>query len=496
MKTKTILLFLLSLVLASSCVKDDTSSLTYGYNDYSIEGIEPSYTRLVNSPLEIQTTIKIAHIKDESELDYYWVMTSPANTKVLDTVSRKKDLSMNTPGKYGETISCALYVVDRKRDIRYVKSTSIRITSNYKTGWVLLSEKENNGYLSFISDATKSVYHDLYGTIFNEPMPKAKSIHFKGMGASDSSVGVVLEKESAEKSFFLEGKNFTYFTSLEKLFKTLDYVEGPFKPENISLDPTCQMFGVMYILSNKKIYAKPGSSTIDSNFFGAPVGGDYEVGELYGTTGNSGETFITYDYKNKRYIYTVSDDLLNVRSYSTPAQASFSFDMSNVDVTPLWMGTSSPVYFSSSSYFVSIVKNNTTQAYQLHLIDIVRQKVDNIWGYYPIRVAHKDLPSNIYNPSCQICASANVLYIANDKTIYRMNLELFGNIEPIVTMDERITCLEFASNSSLIVGTDSGKTEFPGNIRIVSTSTENLGEILSKYDGVGGIIKDVVYKPQ
>lgn len=496
MKTKTILLFLLSLVLVSSCLKDDTSPLTSVYDSYSIEGIEPSYSRLINAPLEITPTVKIAHITDDKDLDFFWVMAPVEDMKILDTVSREKNLIINTPGKYGVKISCALYVVDRKRDIRYSKSTSITITSNYKKGWVVLSEKENKGYLSFISDATKSVFHDLYGAIFNEPMPKAKSVHFKGNGANDSYVGVVLEKENAEKSFILEGKNFAYFTPFEKLFLTLDYVNGPFKPENISLDPTCENYGVMYMLTNKKIYAKPGSSTIHTNFFGAPVSGDYEVGEFYGVTGNSGETFVTYDFKNKRYIYTVSDDLLSVRTYSTPAQAGFAFDLSNVDVTPLWMGTSSPKAFSGSSFFIAVVKNNKTQAYQLQLINIVRMKVDNIWGYYPTRVAQVDLPSNIYDPSCKVCASENVLYIANDKTIYRMNLVAFGNIEPIVTMQERITCIEFATATSLIIGTDSAKADFQGNITFISTETETLGDVLTFYEGVGGIIKDVVYKPQ
>lgn len=497
MKKYTVIIFL-SLLTLVSCLKDETKPFNGNFDGWEIEGLERNYDTKIGARFYVPISVKINHIKDESSLQYFWIMSSPTAPEP-DTVSREKDIDVFISGKYGETISCQLHVLDVKNDIRYKKSTIIRAISGYKSGWVVLSEKDDKGYLSFIATLKDGddedeeddieITTDLYGKEFGEPMPKGKYLGYFPVSKS-SGIGIVLE-ETPEKTFFLEGKGLSHAGTLASMFSTMDYVEGPFAPKNMSIDITVFGNGIMYVLANKRIYAKSGSLTMNSNVFGASVDGDYEVDELFGTMGPQGQSFVTYDYKNKRYIYVTNENITTVQTYSSPTPE-YPFDISNTDVTPLWMGSSKPKY--EDAYFVAVVKNNETQKYQVQQFHILRVKVDGIYGFHLQRIDLYDLPEDRYNPNCKICTSGNVMYIANNREIYRLNLEVFGKMSLVTTMDEDITCLQYFNNQAIAVATKSETGDLQGNLRIVSTQTENLGEILNDYRSVGGVIVDMQYK--
>lgn len=491
MKTYSFISVIFSCLLLVSCLIDRTEEFRGEFDNYVIEGLESSYTKEIGDTLRVPMTVDIGHVGDTADLEYYWTLTamSGSNSK-KDTVSRTKDLHFILSGKYGERISGQFIVHEKKNDLRYFKSFTINVHSPFKTGWCFLSEKENQGLLTFVSSTREDHVYDLYSMYSDQPMPRGKHLEFLPVTKA-SALGVVL-KDKPEDSFFLDGKTLSYLCSLKERFRTLDYVDGDFKPENMCLEHTYIAWGTVYTIVNGKIYAKNGGNEITYSYFGAPIGGDYRVEELYGVSGTNSELFVTYDYANHRYIYVPQTDISMVYTYNTPVSEGYPFDISNVDVTPIWMGGFSPEYFSDEQ-FVAVVKNNETQHYQLHQFHIKRQRVDGVYGYYLQDIKLYDFQENM--EGCIFCTSNKVLYIARGRELYRLSLLNHGNLEPIpVELDGPVTAMAYDSNTSLAIATDTGTGEMRGNVHFVSLESETLGEIVKTYPNVGGVIVDMVYK--
>lgn len=474
-----------------ACLTDKSVKFEGDFDNYTIEGIESYSEKEIGDTIIICPAIIIGHLSDESDLEYYWTVTYEVNTKyVQDTISREKNLFFIIPGKYGERISGQLEVHDKKNDIRYFKNFSIAVKSPFDTGWCFLSERNGNGLLTFVASTRENHVYNLSDMNFETPMPKGKYVEFYPSSAGPA-IGVVLQ-DKPEESFFLDGNTLSFVSTLKERFKSLDYVSGEFKPQNMCLEHTATYSSTIYALVNGKIYARTGYGDINYSYFGAPASGDYEVGELFGFSGQNSELLVTYDYKNKRYIYVINDEPTSVYTYSTPIENGYPFDISNVDVTPLWMGGSDPAYYRDNE-FVSIVKNNSNGQYELHQFHIKYEKVDGQWGYHL-----QDIKKYTFNEdmkSYKFCTCNKVLYMSKGKELFRLSLVNHGNIERIpLSIDETITAMAYDTDASIAVATDSGKGEMQGNVYFISTTSETLGEVEKTYSNVGGIIVDMVYK--
>ena len=479
--------------LMVSCLVDQTEEFHGDFDTYTIEGVDGIYTKEIGDTLHFDMTVSIDHVKDTAELEYYWVLTAVSSTlRIKDTVSREKNLHFILSGRYGEQISGQFIVHEKKNDLRYFKSFLVNVQSPFKTGWCFLSEKEGQGLLTFVSSTREDHVYDLYGMYSDQPMPRGKYVEFMPLRIGPA-IGVTLE-EKPEESFFLDGKTLSYVCTLKERFKTLDYVTGDFIPENMCLEHTASYSGVIYAMVNGKIYARSGNGDITYSYFGAPVGGNYRVGELYGLSGSNSELFVTYDYANHRYVCVADKDITTVFTCQSPIEEGYPFDISNVDVTPVWMGGYDPAYYRDNQ-FVAIVKDNLTQNYQLHQFHIKRQRVNGIYGYYLQDIKLYNFKENMEN--CKFCTANKVLYIARGSELHRLNLINYGNIEKIpVALDGPITAMTYNNDTSLAIATDSGTGEMRGNVHFVSVASENLGKIIKTYSQVGGVIIDMVYKNQ
>ena len=487
---KYITCFILCLFMYS-CLVDQTEEFSGNFDIYTIEGLENVYTKEIGDTLNIPMKVFIEHVTDTSDLEYYWVLTAMATgMNVKDTVSREKDLHFIVSGKFGERVSGQYIVHDTKNDLRYFESFSLYIQSPFKTGWCFLSEANGNGLLTFVASTRENHVYNLSDMNFETSMPKGKYVEFFPVSAG-SAIGVVLQ-DKPEESFFLDGNTLSFVSTLKERFKSLDYVSGEFKPQNMCLEHTATYSGTIYALVNGKIYARTGYGDINYSYFGAPVNGDYEAGELFGFSGQNSELLVTYDYKNKRYIYVINDEPTSVYTHSTPVENGYPFDISNVDVTPLWMGGSDPAYYRDNE-FVAVVKNNTNGQYELHQFHNKYEKVDGQWGYHL-----QDIKKYSFNEdmeSYKFCTCNKVLYMSKGKELFRLSLVNYGNIEKIpLSIDETITAMAYDTDTSIAVATDSGKGEMQGNVYFISTSSEALGEVEKTYSNVGGIIVDMVYK--
>lgn len=489
MKIYQFILSFISCLLMISCLVDHTEEFKGDFDTYTIEGIEPLYTKEIGDTLKIPTTVSIGHVNDTADLEYIWSLTSMA-TNQKDTVCRNKNLHFIISGKYGEKVSGQFIVRNKKNDIRYFKSFSLNVQSPFKTGWCFLSEKEDHGLLTFVSTTREDHVYDLYSMYSDQPMPKGKYVEFMPLSVGPA-LGVVLQ-DCPEKSFFLDGNTFSYISTVKERFKTLEFVSGEFCPQNMSLEYTAYINTKIYILTNGKIYARSGNGDITYSYFGAPVTGNYTVGEFYGVSGTNSELLVTYDYANHRYIYVPDQDITSVYTYPTPVAEGYPFDISDVDVTPVWMGGADPAYYRDNQ-FVAIVKNNITQDYQLHQFHIKRQKVDGVYGYHLQDIKLYKFRENM--EGYKFCTSNRVLYMARGKELYRLSLINHGNIEKIpVELDGTITAIAYDSDTSLAIATDTGKGDMRGNVHFVSVAAETLGKIIKTYPKAGGVITDMVYK--
>ncbi len=488
---KILIILTLCLGVFVSCIEDD-SILLSDIGEVKISGIEEAYTAIFYENFKITPDYTFDGV-DESKFTFYWLHRDRTGAHEADTLYVGKNLDVTMPGDIGNYVEIKVHVVNKENNTTYVSpSTIVSIGSHFQKGWLILSDKDDHGYLSFISESnTESpVYRDLYGNFSNTPMPKGKYLSINTQ-SDPSYIGVVL-KDSPEKSFVLDGGSMSYLHLLSEEFKNMEHVEGPFKPVNNH----SAFYGHYYCtMANGKIYTRASRYGYTESYYSIPAyGGEmgYEVKDLIGFTGRSDYVIGTYDYKNKRYIF-LGRERLNVRSYSTPDA---DFDMGNVDVEPVWMGKSNGGQYKLDD-FLSVVKNPETGGYQLHQIFLDYWYDENwVWG-----LTLKNGPPKLYNfPVGMIdentCfgAANNMLYFSKGAEIYRVNL-VSPNPTPtlIATMPDPVTFIGYDSDYKIAVATNSGDSEFPGDFYIISTATEDIGTVLESHKKVGGVIVDMEY---
>ncbi|WP_421918592.1 PKD-like family lipoprotein [Marinifilum sp.] len=481
---KNIILLLISaLALLSSCIEDDSSIMHVDIGDVTISGIAKEYFAVVREPFKIDPIIELEGIA-ESDLKYYWVYGSNGE----DTLSTERVLDILMPDYIGSKTYITLIVENARYKTKYEsESAVVTIGSHFEKGWVLLSDKGENSYLSFISESnTESpVYHDLYANISDQPMKKGKQL-FIDTRSSDTYIGVIPE-DAPEETFLIEGDYFTYSHLLSEEFRNFDNLDGEFKPNAVFIPG----YGPRFVMTNKKIYPRSGS-TYDLDKYSVPTYGDYEVRDLFGSTDYLGRNLVAYDYKNKQYVFV--GDYGGSRNISTFSSPDGDFDLSNPIEEPLWMGSSSMLSYYLDNECLSVVKDASGQ-YKLHQIMVENTRVNDVWGLYlrsgyPIE---SDLPVTI-NENTVFCGTNGFLYIGNDKDIKERDLVRNGITRDLVTMPHPVTCIAPFTSTSIAVATNSGDPELPGDFYIISIDPANPGEILQKYERVGGIIKHMKYK--
>ena len=153
--------------LLGSCFKDDTreNSLTIPKITLVGDDVLSGGAKRVAYVGE-ETTFSCEVIwngENEADFDYKWTF----NGEVVSTEATWTSTFTET-GSY----SVAFEVIERATGLSVGTSLSISVSSKYLIGWLILSEKDGESSLSFITDKPDLIlYPDIYKTLWpNDPL--------------------------------------------------------------------------------------------------------------------------------------------------------------------------------------------------------------------------------------------------------------------------------------------------------------------------------------
>lgn len=234
MKKINILITLIICTYLQSCYKDLGN---YDYIDSNrIESISDNSNK-TNRSVVLGDTIRIIPIikwkypnRDTSAVafDFKWVVND-------SIISKERNLEY-LPKKTLSQANCDLYVTEKTKGIVTIYQGLISVSSSFKSGWVILSEKDGKSILSYIrrdqktDENGKKYYHyaeykDIYATNFSGTSlgynPK-KLIPIMIDGSKDE----ILVIQAPDQCVYLSGEDFSKNIFLKDEFEHKKYPNG------------------------------------------------------------------------------------------------------------------------------------------------------------------------------------------------------------------------------------------------------------------------------
>ena len=206
MKTKTMILSVL-LCSLSACVEDEGNYTYTPVNEVSVDGMETSYDALAFSDVINITPNVEGSIKGDDLSNYEFAWFRCYNNHTHDTICREKDLSWKAdiqPGNY------TLYLGIKDKDTGYNKtySTTLKISSPYTRGFLLLGNRPNSGNLVGLDMLTMVQGRDTVYVqdVFDNSelqLRNAKSLSYTGYYMRSTAFYITTE-ETTHKVTFLD----------------------------------------------------------------------------------------------------------------------------------------------------------------------------------------------------------------------------------------------------------------------------------------------------
>ena len=213
------IIWLFALLFACAACYDDKGNYDYSEtNGITIDLGNTQYLAVAGETINIKPVLTFAQDSNETGLEFEWRL----GNKVL---SNERNLSY-----YVDTIlkeDCYLRVLDTKTDITYLARTNFVLTEKHNTtGWMILSEKDGESYLTYIReniDATAPSgysyveYSDVYQQenhmkLGGKPVGLLEHFYYR---SSSSNIWVLLD---GAESVDLSGLSFKRDITLKESF--------------------------------------------------------------------------------------------------------------------------------------------------------------------------------------------------------------------------------------------------------------------------------------
>lgn len=482
---KHIVSILIITLLLSSCLKDNGNYKYTAIAPVTIKGINDSYRVFLQSSLNIPVTIETT--LKESDLEYNW-MVGP------DTLCRTKDFNYTFVDQSATSDALVLEVRNKTNNVRYTKRANLTIVSPFQTGWAILSEKNNKGYLSFLSyEGNKELFKDVY-----------QQVNKESLGSNPISVKHLMDWDinrlsiicSGGKSVEIDGSNFKKVKYYQDEFKAPNFAPVAINVEKFSADR------FFMIISGGKIYPNNIGSfpVFDDGWYEFPLDADalgYSVDGWY-TKGPDIDQYMAFDQLNKRYVgFAKRSSITQVTSLPLNTGLTQMFNPNNVDGHCIWMGQ------SSASKALSIIKT-TNGKYLLH---VFTNAYDAKWNVKWTAQAEYEIPATAIGANSCFAAHATTpyLFIGTGNKLQALNLDALSQgsaaLNLISTYDGDITAISHSYSSlkginELAIALKTTDTEYPGSFLLINPTLTAGGTVIMRVDKVGGIIKDLVRKIQ
>ena len=260
-----------------SCVKDDGN---YSYIDEQevlpgkVSGIAESYS--VNTLQRLQIDPEIEEADPEATYSYCWyIFTNGWLNTFSDTLGYEKNLDYTVelmPGTY----ELVFKMTDVKTDISTIRATSLKVTSVYDLGWLIVKDDGTYTDIDFIKPD---------GEVIPEILKRAngESLSGKAVGCNYEGYKYYYLHEKPDGTSALEGKKAIYVWSdtdlriynADDMSLFYDYENSFFEtPENRNPQDIIIGYGGTFLINSGKIHWIVQGW---AGKFGAEVMGDYRI---------------------------------------------------------------------------------------------------------------------------------------------------------------------------------------------------------------------------
>lgn len=218
---------------------------------------------------------------------------------------------------------------------------------------------------------------------------------------------------------------------------------------------------------------------------------DYQIGAYF--TKPHSDYYVTLDELNHRYVYFNRSSLSTIVSSLSVDEASSTrdFDPNNVKGTSVWMGQ------SKDQKALSIVKTPEGK----YVLDVMTSTYAGIFTL----VARYEFPDGAVNDESCFAPHRNIPYlmIGTGNQLKALNLEALsagaGALNNIATYEGRIAAMQYAYDinkniDEFGIAITGSNTERTGSLLIINPTLTAGGEILKRYDHVGGKIISICRK--
>ena len=151
---------LMTVLLAVSCVKDDTVDSFKQLNEVTIGGLENSYVFTLFEETNLEPSITTLS-SDESNFEYRWYIYNINHRYEADTLSREKNLKVTMGGVPGLPHTLVFKVIDKSTGVYYSKTMNAQILGELTKGTMFLCEENGVVDVNFMkTDSTiiRSIY--------------------------------------------------------------------------------------------------------------------------------------------------------------------------------------------------------------------------------------------------------------------------------------------------------------------------------------------------
>lgn len=478
---RKILNTLIVLMALTGCYKDKGN---YDYKKLPtpiISDIESSYEVFVGDKLKITPKVEYADLVI-SNPTYSWIIGAKE-------VSTEKDLDITvvlTPG----TIKYASFTVkDEANKIETIKKFTIKAEANFKEGWLILSEINGKGDLSYQrNDGAfyKGMYKEFNGEDLSEQPMKLRE-HWIPFSTKIGQINVIC-KGGPNYSVEIDGSNF------EKIIYNKQEFINDEMPNNFAPVDACYVaYYDMLFNADGKLYVRNILSGWDANyqegaFVNFPVYGDYELAN-FTMRGNIGyaNDIISFDKKNKRYVIIANGE---ISSFNTSKDVNKAFAVEKMTKEIVAGGVNS--YTSSKDIFVTILKDFVDGKYYMHRFDFSGWGTPRTFRSTSETImAVGDLIRD--DSKFAVCMFRPYIFFTNGSKLYRYNID--SNEPPLLVKDygKKIQTIAL-HHKATVLGMIIGDGNVDNDFITVDVSLTGNGNILSEQKAVCGKGVDILYK--
>lgn len=491
---KRYLYILLGILLVTSCLEDKGNYNYIPVKEVKINNLPTNTNAILYELFEL--TPELVTDIPETDFEYLWYVGT-------DTLSREKVLSYTFKNLQLNAQHLYFEARDKTNNVRYCQKMNLNIVTNFRSGWLILSELAEKGYFSFLSYEGKGqLYTDMFQQVKGESLGSDPQMisHVSDYSGQTNRIAIICKGGNSAE---IDGNSFDFIKYYKDEFRAAD-----FAPELIDIEAPINFSSTpgFYILSSGKIYCK-GGNKYDEGWYEYPLESSDNKGyEADNQIGAGYSCYLTFDRQNGRYLTFRNNGNtfsslapIPILEGSTPV-----FNPSEVQGRCLWIGVGG----SPNSDYLSIIQTPDDR-YLLHILRATTNTTT--WVLEWRAIAEYEFTPGQVNEQSRFAVNTTIpyLYIGTGKQVSVLNLNAAESKDqqntfiPLKNYEGDITAMKYyyyndyntnKATEELVLGIKTSAQPLAGSLVFISPDPTKFGEILKTRDQVGGKIVSLFYK--